>query len=424
MQATLQQRALLQRAYVHGKQQTTAVAAKVLSAKRIPGRSVHENQGSQQSLGADQIRARDQLTVCSAFSLTAELFPAVAASMPITQLQFTPVTALVGGLVLGVAAVGKLAITGRILGISGALKGFVQGSITSWRVLFTIGMLAGGYIAAGITPDAFDVLPATFTVTRAALGGLLVGVGAAIGNGCTSGHGICGNARLSIRSAAYTIAFMASGMAVATFTQSAAAAGIAAAAPPFVWPASDVSNSGALLLASAVLAMLGLCRAGQEFKQEPKAVGLAAELAAGVLFAFGLVYTGMVRPTKVIGFLSPTHPAWDLTLAFVMGGALLIALPGFQLILTKRIITKPYCENNFSVPTSNKIDPKLLLGGLLFGAGWGLTGMCPGPAVVAAIAKPVPQVLAYVAAMMAGMWAQGLWETLMVPASARPASTS
>lgn len=86
--------------------------------------------------------------------------------MATTQLQFTPVTALVGGLTLGIVAVGKFAITGRILGISGALKGFVHGAITSWRVLFTLGMIAGSLIARGITPDAFDVLPATFTVRQ------------------------------------------------------------------------------------------------------------------------------------------------------------------------------------------------------------------------------------------------------------------
>jgi hypothetical protein len=82
-------------------------------------------------------------------------------------MQFTPVTALVGGLTLGIAAVGKFAITGRVLGISGALKGFVQNHITPWRVWFTAGLVGGALVAKSITPAAFDILPSTFTVSTA-----------------------------------------------------------------------------------------------------------------------------------------------------------------------------------------------------------------------------------------------------------------
>lgn len=82
-------------------------------------------------------------------------------------MQFTPVTALLGGLTLGIVSLAKFAITGRILGISGALKGFVQGSITPWRVLFTAGMLVGAWLAKGMVPHAFDAIPSTFTVRAA-----------------------------------------------------------------------------------------------------------------------------------------------------------------------------------------------------------------------------------------------------------------
>jgi len=116
-----------------------------------------------------------------------------------TVMQFTPAVALTGGAVLGLCAVCKYVVTGRILGISGTVKGLLQGDRRSWRVAFLLGLLGGAVISGYITPAAFDVLPATYTVERAALGGLLVGWGAAMGNGCTSGHGICGNARLSVR---------------------------------------------------------------------------------------------------------------------------------------------------------------------------------------------------------------------------------
>lgn len=85
-------------------------------------------------------------------------------------MQFTPATALVGGLTLGIAATAKYAITGRILGISGALKGLVQNNITSWRVLFLGGMVGGAVVAKAITPQAFDLLPSTFTVSSVELG--------------------------------------------------------------------------------------------------------------------------------------------------------------------------------------------------------------------------------------------------------------
>lgn len=84
------------------------------------------------------------------------------------------------------------------------------------------------------------------------------------------------------------------------------------------------------------------------------------------------------------------------------------AAAGFQAILRGKAIPKPYAAPRFELPLVNSIDPRLLLGGVLFGVGWGLTGMCPGPAIVAAVAKPVPQVLAYVGGMLGGMWLQGL----------------
>jgi uncharacterized membrane protein YedE/YeeE len=122
-------------------------------------------------------------------------------------------------------------------------------------------------------------------------------------------------------------------------------------------------------------------------------------LFAGTLFGLGLTISQMVNPAKVIGFLDVAGD-WDPTLAFVMGGTLLVALPAFRFILMKR--PKPVLEDDFALPTKREVDARLLAGSALFGVGWGLSGFCPGPAVTA-LATGLTPVLAFVAAMLAGM---------------------
>lgn len=90
-----------------------------------------------------------------------------------------------GGLTLGVLAFSKLALTGKILGISGIIKGLVQGSAQAWRLAFVVGMVAGGFALQLLHPAAFEALPAAYTLQRALLAGLLVGLGSAMSPGCT-----------------------------------------------------------------------------------------------------------------------------------------------------------------------------------------------------------------------------------------------
>lgn len=123
-------------------------------------------------------------------------------------------------------------------------------------------------------------------------------------------------------------------------------------------------------------------------------------LVAGVLFGAGLVVGGMTDPAKVIGFLDLAG-RWDPSLAFVMGSALCITLPVFQFVIKGR--QRPVLEARFFLPTKTDLDPQLLGGSALFGLGWGIAGLCPGPAV-ASLVSGSPQVLAFVAAMIAGMW--------------------
>jgi uncharacterized membrane protein YedE/YeeE len=123
-----------------------------------------------------------------------------------------------------------------------------------------------------------------------------------------------------------------------------------------------------------------------------------AALVCGTVFGLGLAISGMMNPTKVVGFLDVAG-SWDPTLFFVMGGALLVAVPAYRLILGRR---HPVLNGGFSLPTKSRPDAPLIFGSALFGVGWGLVGFCPGPAV-AAVVTGLPSVLGFVVAMLAGM---------------------
>ena len=126
----------------------------------------------------------------------------------------------------------------------------------------------------------------------------------------------------------------------------------------------------------------------------------AAAFASGLLFAIGLGVAGMTRPSKVIGCLD-LFGAWDPSLALVMGGAVAVGLVSFPLILRR---ASPVLVPRFILPARRGIDARLYFGSALFGVGWGLAGVCPGPALVAAVTGRTP-LLAFVVAMAAGLFA-------------------
>ena len=128
---------------------------------------------------------------------------------------------------------------------------------------------------------------------------------------------------------------------------------------------------------------------------------IIASLLSGLLFSFGLIVSGMSNPARVLNFLD-FSTNWDATLAFVMGGAIAIAAPGIYWVRKRN---KPLFADSFDIPTSKVIDSKLITGSAMFGIGWGISGFCPGPAVVA-IASLQSDVLLFVGAMVVGMLAQ------------------
>ena len=100
-------------------------------------------------------------------------------------------------------------------------------------------------------------------------------------------------------------------------------------------------------------------------------------LFCGTIFGIGLVISQMINPAKVLGFLN-VFGEWDPSLALVMVGALIISSPLFHLFKNKE---KPIFSTSFSISENKEIDKKLIFGSILFGAGWGLAGLCPGPAI-------------------------------------------
>jgi uncharacterized membrane protein YedE/YeeE len=124
---------------------------------------------------------------------------------------------------------------------------------------------------------------------------------------------------------------------------------------------------------------------------------------SGIVFALGLGISGMTRPVKVIGFLDFAG-SWDASLAFVMIGAIAVYFMAYRWMRTR---SAPVLKERFSVPQRTDIDRNLVIGAAVFGAGWGLGGFCPGPALTS-LASGAPAVIVFVAAMAAGMYLQGL----------------
>jgi uncharacterized membrane protein YedE/YeeE len=136
--------------------------------------------------------------------------------------HFTPLSALIGGALIGLSASIFFLMHGRVAGISGLYGGLFRAATPdrALRFAFIAGLLSSGVLVRFVFPDAFS---STWTASLpiALVAGLLVGVGTQLGNGCTSGHGVCGISRLSIRSLIATVAFMAAGIATTSLVRHA-----------------------------------------------------------------------------------------------------------------------------------------------------------------------------------------------------------
>jgi uncharacterized protein len=143
-------------------------------------------------------------------------------------------------------------------------------------------------------------------------------------------------------------------------------------------------------------------------------------LLCGLIFGFGLLISSVMQPVKVLGFLDLFGGAWDPSLAVVMAAALIVAASGYALARRRG---RPLFAAKSNWPTTSHIDRRLIVGATLFGVGWGLVGLCPGPAIEN-LATGSLRVLAFVAAMVAGMLLQRTWqERNRAPASGLATAT-
>ena len=398
---------------------------------------------------------------------------------------FTPATGVAGGLLIGAAAASLLLLSGDILGASGIFNSLVltpkealTDPCSAWKLVFLsifgmVSLLVGPYFAQddrlGEDPGIPVVSPAGYC-----LAGLLVGFGTRLGNGCTSGHGICGMARLSKRSITAVATFMLSAVAMAALT-----------APQNEWasdatewlrtsaPAPDLYNpaiGSTVVAVVAVIPMLVALRnllvrkntttetakdveggttaadganqqpteafdvAIEAYDEDPEKQQRSADSAdatsgntddnaddsncsstdphhdavmklpsgslAALLFALGLAISGMIQPAKVLGFLNLFllgEGTYDPTLLTVMMSGCAVSFAAYQFVPGHHLFSclpqrsKPFLTSQFSVPCHQIIDWKLLVGAISFGCGWGLAGLCPGPALFLAATgtKPV-----------------------------------
>ena len=143
---------------------------------------------------------------------------------------------------------------------------------------------------------------------------------------------------------------------------------------------------------------------------------LIAIYLIGVIFGTGIVVSGMSNPAKVINFFDVAG-TWDPSLAFVMGGALIVTAIGYRLVFGRQ---RPIWEGRFNLPTARNLDARLIGGSAVFGIGWGIAGFCPGGALPA-LGTGRYEVFAFVAALIAGIYAAKYLQSLSGP-TPKPAS--
>jgi len=326
------------------------------------------------------------------------------------------INSMIGGVIISLASSLHLYLQGKITGISGTLFKCITLTDFSYNFSFIIGMIfMSSFIRCFFNPlvkpktvDSPTFLETTSKYTGDLslpgfiIAGFLVGFGAKMANGCTSGHGVCGLPRLSKRSVVAIFIFMIFGIIIATIRYYI----------PFLRPHSyayNVWESSFIYYLTFILSIICfVINLWKSFKSgiTDKVRDIIVSFSIGGLFAFGLIQSGMVQRHAVIEFLT-IGKVWNIQLAFVLGSAVGINFFTFNFILKK--FTRPRYKEKYDLPTNTTVDNKLCVGSAIFGLGWGLSGICPGPAVLSCYLY-CPQILSYFIFMCAGMYIESIFD--------------
>jgi len=333
--------------------------------------------------------------------------------------MFTPVETSIGAILLHQATSSLLYHNGSVLGMSGLLRQLLK-SPTKETMAFIVGMAASYLPLKVMAPQLITNYPAVPMTLQMALVtmsmGALIGLGTKLSNGCTSGHMLCGLPRLSGRSTVAVATFFPVAMLTHHLVHPTLYTEACPSDVPCYIPVYPSSTTTARLVA---LAAVSICAArtvpklvessvSAESSNEKQSLNAhaaarqATQFFSGLLFALGLNVSQMSNSAKVASFLSfPVMQHWDPSLALVI---MFGVLPNLIEMQRKGFSSPPSFAEKFSLPTKTikDIDTKFMAGAAMFGVGWGLTGTCPGPAVLRAFSQPL-----WGALWMGGFWLGG-----------------
>jgi uncharacterized membrane protein YedE/YeeE len=301
----------------------------------------------------------------------------------------------IGGILLGISASLFRFLAGRISGLSGIVEGMVKVDGEAWQYTYVAGLFLSGLIFNELLPSSYADSNLTFPVL--ALAGVISGFGTRLAGGCTSGHGLCGLGRFSPRSLTSVLIFMIFGALAASITRSESFR------PMFTDSNAELPGTFMYFLPSLIIFVLGVRRV-QNLKAShtPSASGKLpvytptspamhlASFLCSFLFGAGLSVSGMVNSQRVLAFLDFNgEEGWDPTLMSVLCAGLVVtslSFPYLQKHDFKTVVQGHSLKKILKIgktPENMVIDWKLVVGSILFGIGWGVSGLCPGPGIIA-----------------------------------------